>query len=201
MRSALRRSYYPNVWGANPINPRYGVANVGDGMLLGCSCADFQDPAAAGARMQITCYIVALNALGGTPQTLNTTWEAPAEASLLRCPNVRILVQSIRWPQRRVLFARQMAGASTPLASSSVAADAAIYVIPSCGGEGSNPMACFDPGISTLSNCFPYCMALHLTSSVSGPASSSSLLFRGYTSWRDGVLIAARSPLLVFCCP
>jgi len=179
-----RRRYYPNLWGDQPINPRFGVAATADnGGLLGCSCVDDDNTRAKGF-LNLRCSIVRSN----TPSSsLNITWETPTQSQFLTCANVRILVQSIRWPQRRMAFAQQTSGLPPPSPSTTaLAADAVVYVIPSCGGKAANPMACFDPTILTLGNCFPFCMALHLSSA------SSALDFRGYPSWRDGVLLTAR---------
>ena len=44
-------------------------------------------------------------------------------------------------------------------------------------------------GISKLSNCFPYCMGLHLL----GGSVSQPLLMRGAGSWADGALLSSRS--------
>ena len=33
---------------------------------------------------------------------------------------------------------------------------------------GANVLACFPSGISKLSNCFPYCMGLHLLNGANG---------------------------------
>ncbi len=184
--SGARRSYYPNLWGANPINPRYGVAALTSDsmkMMMGCSCAD------GPAGLEVRCFTVPTSGGGGSshPVLLNTTWETAAEPKLLTCANVRIIVQSVRWPQRRLLFAQQTGPLPPPQPQTNrLAADAVVYVIPSCGGKGANPMACFDPTIFTLSRCFPFCMALHI---VGG---RPALDFRGYTAWRDGVLLTAR---------
>jgi hypothetical protein len=73
---------------------------------------------------------------------------------------VRIVVQSIRWSERRVLFAEQLA--SVPPSKELLAADAAVYVIPSCGVAPL--LSCINQAVFTRSNCFPFCMALHTTS-------------------------------------
>jgi transforming growth factor-beta-induced protein len=54
---------------------------------------------------------------------------------------------------------------------------------------GANVLACFPSGISKLSNCFPYCMGLHLLNG----ANAQPLVMRGASSWSDGILLASRS--------
>jgi hypothetical protein len=37
----IRRSYHPNLWGLNPINPRYGVAALANhDKMIGCTCSE-----------------------------------------------------------------------------------------------------------------------------------------------------------------
>jgi len=182
--SDVKRTYFPNIWGLNPVNPRYGIAALEDGVsMLGCSCRD-----SPSVGLLVQCSIV--NQV--TVTTFNVSWEWASSPQLLKCSSVRILVQSIRWPEHRVLFSEQLS--SVPAGSSSstslLAADAAVYVIPSCGGVASSLMACMDPAIFTLSNCFPYCMGLHLTSSTQ--PQQPGIVLRGYDSWASGVLVTSR---------
>ena len=173
--SDVRRSYYPLLWA---VNPRFGVAALQDGVsMLGCRCLD------ADVMMVIQCTTVTQQ---GQATMMNASWELQGASTLLRCAAVRVLVQSVRWPEHRVLFAEQL-GAVPP--QQVLAADAAIYVIPSCGGKASNLLACLDPAVLTLSNCFPFCMALHFQQPSMQP---QPLVLRGYNSWSQGVLVTGR---------
>ena len=173
--SEVRRSYFPNAWGQYGVNPRYGIAALQDGSMLGCSCLGYE------GGIAVQCAIVTGP---GQPLTaFNLSWELASSAQLLKCSAVRILVQSIRWPERRVLFAEQLGG--IPASDALLAADAAVYVIPSCGGKASSLLACLDPAVLTIGNCFPFCMALHMTNAV-------PMVLRGYSSWNHGVLVTAR---------
>ena len=174
--SAVTRSYYPNLWGPSPVDPRYGIAALQDGSMLGCSCTDSE---ALGLVVQCT-----VAKTSGTV-AFNASWEIGTAPLFMKCASVRILVQSIRWPETRVLYTEQLA--SVPPSTAQLAADAAVYVIPSCGGKTSNLLACINPAVFTLSNCFPFCMALHMTSS-----SAPSLILRGYDSWANGVFVTSR---------
>ena len=188
--SDLRRSYYPNLWGSTPVDPRYGIAALEDGSMMGCQCMDTQN------GLVVQCTVVNPSS-SPTAEAFNTSWEIASAPELLKCESVRILVQSIRWPQNRVLYAEQLAGVPPP-SSTLLAADAAIYVIPSCGGKASTLLACINPAVLTLSNCFPFCMGLHFTSSTI-QQDQPSIILRGYDSWTNGVLVTARDcvPLAV----
>ena len=69
--------------------------------------------------------------------------EVATSPSFLRCERVRVLVQSIRWPSQRVSVGALGGGRSCVASGTCLAADAAVYVIPVCGGNGANVLACF----------------------------------------------------------
>jgi hypothetical protein len=173
----VRRSYFPNLWGDFPVNPRYGIAALKTTKgLLGCSCLDDN-----GQGLVVQCVRVTASGTAAPATAFNVSWELGTAAQLLKCETVRILVQSIRWPERRLASAQPR----PVLLEQRLDADAVVYVIPSCGSKGSNLMACFSANVLTLSNCFPFCMGVHL-----GP--NQPLTLRGYTSWHDGVLVTGR---------
>ena len=128
---------------------RYGIAALKTGSMLGCTCLD-------GTPLVVQCAIVGASI---SPTAFNVSWENEQQL-LLKCSSVRIVVQSIRWSERRVLFAEQLA--SVPPSKELLAADAAVYVIPSCGVAPL--LSCINQAVFTRSNCFPFCMALHTTS-------------------------------------
>lgn len=183
-KKKLERSYYPGAWGASGINPRFGIAAVkdkaGEIAMLGCRCVDTPK------EMVVQCSTSASGVQSVNTLSINSTWEVVKAGSFMQCSSVRILVQSIRWPESRVSMAEQLGALNIPQASKKLIADAVVYVIPTCGGD-SNSLSCLDPKIFTLSNCYPFCMALHTKNVGVQP-----LLFRGYNSWKNGVLIVDR---------
>ena len=74
--------------------------------------------------------------------------------SFLRCDRVRVLVQSIRWPSQRVSVGTLGGGRSCVASGTCLAADAAVYVIPVCGGNGANVLACFPVRLPRCMVCF-----------------------------------------------
>ena len=153
--------------------------------MMGCMCMDAPQP----VGLVIQCTIV--NPSSSSETVFNASWELSTSSQFMQCAYVRVIVQSIRWPESRVVYAEQLANVPPPAStSSSLAADAAVYVIPSCGGMAAGLLDCLDPSVFTLSNCFPFCMALHIASTVN--QQQAVLEFRGYDSWTQGVLVTGR---------
>ena len=101
--SDLRRSYYPSLRGSTPVDPTYGIAALEDSRMMGGQCMDTQN------GLVLQC-IIGNASSSPTARAFNTSWEIASAPELLKCESVRILVQSIRWPQNRVLYAEQLAG-------------------------------------------------------------------------------------------
>ena len=175
------RSYFPNAWGEGAVNPRFGIARVydksGEFSMLGCKCLD--TPVEG---MVVQCSTSASGVQASTTTTYNSTWEVVESGRFMQCSSVRIVVQSIRWPEQRVVLSEKLSWDM----KSVLVGDAVVYVIPTCGGE-TNTLSCLDSRIFTLSNCYPFCMALHTKNVGVQP-----LLFRGFDSWRNGVLLTDR---------
>ena len=172
------------------VNPGFGIAavslpagSVDRTGLLGCACID--QP--GGGGMSINCTIVAQS--GGISWTSPVAWEVASAPQFLTCERVRVVVQSIRWPTQRVSVSGRGLSATCIADGTCLAADAAVYVIPICGGNGVNILACFPSGAFALSNCFPYCMGLRLV----GDGAAQPLMMRGSASWSSGILLAQRS--------
>jgi hypothetical protein len=116
---------------------------------------------------------------GGEARDVKVAWSLAAETQLLTCDRMRVVVQPLRWPQRRVVVGQQ---ASSQL----LAADVAVYVIPVCGG--SNVMACFPEKSFTRGICFPYCLGLRMKHEGALP-----LTIRGAREWTEGVVMGMRN--------
>ena len=169
----LRRAYAPSLWS---VNAGFGVARTllpsgvdardGGVGLFGCSCAD------SGLR----CVIVTR---GGDARDVKVGWSLAAEAQLLTCDRMRVVVQPLRWPQRRVA----VQSTSPPQLLS---ADVAVYVIPICGGA--SIMACLPEQSFTRGICFPYCLGLRMQHEGALP-----LTIRGAREWTDGVVLGMRN--------
>ena len=172
------------------MTPSFGVAavtlpagSVDRAGLLGCACVDLD----AGAGIAVSCTVVSKR--GGLVWTSPVEWEVATSPSYLSCVRVRVVVQSIRWPAQRISVSGRGLSGTCIADGTCLAADAAVYVIPVCGGSGPNVLACFPSGAFAKSNCFPYCMALRLVSD----SAAQPLLMRGGGAWADGVLLAQRS--------
>ena len=104
--------------------------------LLGCACVDLP------LGIALNCTMLG----GGTAWTSPVDWEMTTAPHYLSCARVRVVVQSVRWPEQRVSVGGAGASASCIAAGTCLAADAAVYVIPLCGGMGANVLACFPQG-------------------------------------------------------
>jgi len=151
-QNPLRRAYAPTVWPFS-VNTAFGVARVGlpagidvqDGGvgLFGCSCSDTLTSSpttattTAQTAVQLQCAVITRN----TQQAwiLPVAWSLSTEVQLLTCNRLRIVVQSLRWPQPRVsvvsMAASSLYAPSCASSSSCVLADVVIYAIPVCGAQ------------------------------------------------------------------
>ena len=183
-RSQITYSY--GAW-PTPVDVSIGIAGVQlpagsvSGMgLLGCVCVD------GAAGVSIDCTLL-------SPEqeswTVPVRWQLPTAPLYMTCKRLRVVVQSLRWPDHRVSISSLGISGSCVLAGTCIAADAAIYAVPVCGGTGINGLECMPGDAFKGSNCFPYCMALRLVgSSVIQP-----LIMRGANSWSTGVLLSERN--------
>ena len=183
----VTRRYSVAAWPFS-IDPSFGVAVVAmpagyvDSVgLMGCSCWD--TPAQG---LVLNCTVLGQSA---TSWSFNPAFEVPTSASFLTCRRARVVVQSIRWPEQRVSVQGMGKSANCIASGTCLAADAAVYVIPICGGTGANVLACFPDSAFALSNCFPYCMGLHLV----GDTWTRPVVLRGAASWSSGILLTQRS--------
>jgi hypothetical protein len=167
----LRWTPSPQAWPFR-IDVAWGVATVkvpgGGWGLLGCQCA----PA-------LRCAIIA-------SENATQSWELPmefslaAETQLLTCERMRVSVQSVRWGRMRP------SSLADSVAVGMSDADAAIYVVPICGGTGVQAAACLPSKTFTRGICFPYCMALHLVNEgVHRP-----ITVRGASEWTQGLVLS-----------
>ena len=149
--------------------------------LIGCTCNDT-------LPNLLQCHITTRN---GNVWTLPVKWSLSSETQLLTCKRMRISVQSIRWPQKRVVSSQlsPISTASTCIDSSTcLVGDVAIYVVPICGSSsGFEAMSCFPEKLFTKGICFPYCMAIHMQHEGLQP-----LTMRGAAEWENGVVVAKR---------
>ena len=159
----------PSAWS---VDASFGIARTllsgGEVGLFGCVCTNLPT-----ASMHLQCVVATV---AGEAHPVNIAWSLAAETKLLTCQSIRLSVQSLRWSQPR---------ASLRQASTVLAADVALYVIPICGGK--NPMACFSEDTFTRGICFPYCMGLRMQHEGALP-----ITIRGAKEWTEGVVVAMR---------
>ena len=156
--------------------PPGSISSVG---MLGCVCAD------GPGGVSISCTVL-------SPEeswTLPVQWQLATAPKYLSCSRLRVVVQSLRWPDYRVSLASKGIVGSCVLDGSCLSADAIVYAIPVCGGNGTNGLACIPGNAFIGSNCFPYCMALRLR----GSGVFVPMIMRGASSWSTGVLLADRN--------
>ena len=163
------------------VDLRHGLAAVhlpsGTEGVMGCTCT---------GAMELACAIVNSDDSGNsTAWTLPVTWSLPTDVDYLSCARLRVVVQSLRWPAKRLTASRPPTTAKTCLESGSCAsADALVYAIPVCGADGGPAFLACAQAFTRVS-CFPYCMALRMRGS--GPF---ALVMRGASQWKEGVLLA-----------
>jgi len=186
-RGSMRRSYAVHAWPISA-NPKYGIARSflptgktvndnGIGMF-GCTC---QSTATGYVKME--CAIVTKT---GTSWVLPVDWSLSSQTQLMTCSRMRVVVQSIRWPQKRVFVEDLTQGSSA--CEDCLVGDVAVYVVPICGStDGIKSLACLPERYFTRGMCFPYCMALHTKNELQRP-----LMMRGASEWEQGVFMANR---------
>jgi hypothetical protein len=140
--------------------------------VMGCRCMS------DGQRIQLQCTLLPYEGLLANQSHLIPVFfqqGATIEKSL-RCTDIDIVVQSVRWPATR------FSSSSTPLPECSLTRtcnhiDATVWVIPrsNCDRE------------STVCNCFPFCMATRLSGSQTSP-----LVLYSADQWRSKVYIVRR---------
>jgi len=187
-RGSMRRSYVPFHWPIN-VDTSFGIARTflptgktvsdnGIGML-GCTCKDEENK-----NIKMECSIVTKT---GTSWVLPVDWSLSSEIQLLSCQRIRIVVQSLRWSEKRVLVEDLNQGSPT-CTDDCLVGDVAIYVVPICGdSNGVKSLACLPERYFTRGTCFPYCMALHIRNEFQKP-----LIMRGAVEWEQGVFMANR---------
>jgi hypothetical protein len=172
--------------------------------MLGCRCRDVEDGASpSGARLAITCAISPYGAeaydtmhLRQDEYILPVEFQLPSAAYDLRCAQVDLAVQSVRWPLSR-LARPDPAGvprdANDPLLDGGALQgprelDAALYVTPRCtfSSAAAGPdLACLES--FTRAGCFPYCIAGRVRGSMNG-----ALVLYDADDWESHVQLLAR---------
>jgi hypothetical protein len=188
----VTRTYSPLAW-PTPVNPTYGIVRVllpggvdvqdGGVGLMGCTCNDTSSDL-------LQCHVITRN---GNVWVLPVKWSLSSETQLLTCSRLRISVQAVHWPQRRVVSSQLSSATVAPVScldssSSCLAGDVVIYAVPICGSsDGFKAMACFPEKLFSRGICFPYCMAVRMQHEGLQP-----LTMRGAAEWEHGVVIAKR---------
>jgi hypothetical protein len=140
--------------------------------LMGCRCMS------DGQRIQLQCTVLPYEGLLANQSHLIPVFFQQGDTieRSLRCSDIDIIVQSVRWPATR------FSSSSTPLPECSLTRtcnqiDATVWVIPrgNCDRE------------STVCNCFPFCMATRLSGSQTSP-----LVLYSADQWRSKVYIVRR---------
>jgi hypothetical protein len=148
--------------------------------LFGCICT--QHPVMG---MQIQCSVLPYGGLldketGAVPVFFQ---QGSTVQASLRCAEVDIVVQSVRWPATRF---SSPAGGGAYTATGNVdcvtsqtcnKVDATVWLTPRVGCDSE----------SAVCDCFPYCMAARLTGSQNAP-----LVFYSASQWRSKVFLIAR---------
>lgn len=193
-----------------PVDVRMGIAAVryGDNSgeesddtghgkttsMMGCRCDD--DPITT--TMHITCAILHYDP--GSSEANNTlsdpkvsvfpvVFQVPSTAQYMQCKSTKINVESIRWPNTRFTsiqsaklpLLNQLKGSDCMETGKCSQADAAVWVMPLCGG-GAPPAVCYLAFVSAA--CYPYCMGLR----QSGSYNSVMRLYNA-PNWWDRVHI------------
>jgi len=148
--------------------------------LFGCACAHDPD-----LGMQVQCSVLPFGGLlasetGTVPVFFQ---QGGAVQTTLRCSDVDIVVQSVRWPATR--FSSPTGGGAftgaggvdcvTSRTCSKV--DATVWLVPRVGCDSE----------SAVCDCFPFCMAARLSGSQASP-----LIFYSASQWRSKVFLLER---------
>ena len=184
-QGALRIASWPS-----KINVTYGAAAVTYGLasdadvsglgaggtstaMMGCICA--QD---AVLGMQIQCSVLPFNGLldnetGVVPVFFQ---QGSAVQRALKCADVDVVVQSVRWPATRFSGGSGNQDCATSKTCNKV--DATVWILPREGVCG---------GLSTQCDCYPYCMAARMSGSTTAP-----LIFYSAEQWKGNVYLLGR---------
>ena len=118
-------------------------------------------------------------------------FQLPSTARYMVCSKTKIRLQSMRWPVSRHTSTRIPTMSSSPIEDpgcmskgTCLQADAALWVRPMCSVDKID-LSCVES--FRASNCFPYCMALHVRGSGTEP-----LVLHGANEWNDGVSMLRR---------
>ena len=203
-----------------PVDTRMGIAAVRYGeeslttAMMGCRCDDIMpkvsvptDASTTSTFMSISCAIVeygTLTAASDVPDpsgivnnhTMPVIFQVDTTRNYMKCAQVKISLESIRWPRRR--FTSAGAGSTSALLSMlkgsddaqnmlypSYLADAALWVQPFCGADDRPSEACLETFAKAA--CFPFCMALRQSGSY-----NSALRLYNAPNWMDRVHIFNR---------
>ena len=134
--------------------------------LFGCKCYQFA------SEMKIQCTVLPYEGLLAN-QTSSVPVFLPGSGDL-RCSDIDIHVQSVRWPQTRYSTTSALPDCTSRTCGQ---VDATVWVV---------PRASCDPE-STQCQCFPFCMATRLSASQSTP-----LVMYSADQWRSKVFIVKR---------
>ena len=173
----------------SPVNVNHGVAAVtystssdGDATRLpssssataamGCRCVS------DGQKIQLQCTVLPYEGLLANQSSSIPVFfqQGGTIERALKCSDIDIVVQSVRWPATR------FSSATTPLPDCSLTrtcnqVDATVWVLPrsNCGGE------------SAVCNCHPFCMGVRLASSQASP-----IVLYSADQWRSKVHVVKR---------
>jgi len=186
-QGSTRLSSFPS-----PINISHGVAAVSYGKasdrdvtslsakssgtttsVLGCSCVSSVQ------RLQIQCSILPFDGLTGTESGFIPVLfqQGSATESLLKCNDIDLSVQAVRWPATRFSGTPTSTNDDCLTTKSCSKVDATVWVIPraKCGRE------------STLCDCYPFCMGVRLAKSQ-----NQAIVLYSAEQWRSKVYAVQR---------
>ena len=183
-----RGSMRAAVWPA-PVNVSFGVAAVtyagsstldvtslsssaysGSTALFGCACV------LDGRQIQIQCSVVPYEGLlANQSSSVPVLFQDGAAQSALSCPDIDVVMQSVRWPATRFTSANPLPDCSLKATCNQV--DATVWVVPRAGCDAE----------STRCDCFPFCMGVRLAGGQAGP-----IVLYGASQWRSAVYAVRR---------
>ena len=174
--------------------------------MLGCVCQDVDIAtvlSGQNTRMQIHCSIAryqtdqAEEAMDPSGLHVPVTFALASTAEYITCADVKIVVDSVRWPLYRLSKPGSLSTggrswsnpldelASTDGTDGPAEADAAIWVIPACKAEGAFDAVCERKFKKAA--CFPYCLAVRPTRS-----SSQGLVLYNADDWARNIQLLNR---------
>ena len=144
--------------------------------LMGCRCVSASD--SGGQRIQLQCTLLPYEGLLANQSSFVPVFfqQGSTVERSLRCSDIDIVVQSVRWPGTR------FSSSSTPLPDCSLTrtcnqVDATIWVVPRANCDRA----------STVCSCYPFCMATRLAGSQASP-----LVLYSANQWRSKVYVVKR---------